>query len=133
MVAAAASAGKRERKVVERLVQAAPEPIKKKAKTAKAKAKAAPAKGKKAAAPKKEGKAKKDPNAPKRGLSAFMFFSNDNREKIKKENPGCSFGEVGKYLGEAWSKADAKTKKKYEEQAAKDKARYEKEMAKYKK
>ena len=76
-------------------------------------------------------KAKKDPNAPKRGLSAFMFFSGDNREKIKKENEGCSFGEVGKYLGEAWAKVDAKTKAKYEAMAAADKTRYEKEKAKY--
>lgn len=33
-----------------------------------------------------------DPNAPKRGLSAYMFFANDNREKVREENPGISFG-----------------------------------------
>jgi hypothetical protein len=35
---------------------------------------------------------KKDPNAPKRGLSAYMFFANDNRDKVREENPGISFG-----------------------------------------
>jgi len=60
-----------------------------------------------------------------------MFFSNDNRDKIKAENPGCSFGDVGKFIGLAWGKADATTKAKYEKMAAADKVRYEKEMAKY--
>ena len=35
-----------------------------------------------------------DPNAPKRGLSAYMFFANDNREKVREENPGISFGKI---------------------------------------
>jgi len=38
------------------------------------------------------GKAKKDPKAPKRALSAYMFFSQDWRERIKSENPDASFG-----------------------------------------
>lgn len=38
---------------------------------------------------------KKDPNAPKKALSGFMFFSNANRERIKTENPGIPFGQVG--------------------------------------
>jgi HMG (high mobility group) box len=33
-----------------------------------------------------------DPNAPKRGLSAYMFFANDQRENVREENPGISFG-----------------------------------------
>jgi len=35
---------------------------------------------------------KKDPNAPKRGLSAYMFFANEQRENVREENPGISFG-----------------------------------------
>ncbi|KAL8946164.1 MAG: hypothetical protein Q9183_007940 [Haloplaca sp. 2 TL-2023] len=38
------------------------------------------------------GKRKKDPNAPKRGLSAYMFFANENRENVREENPGITFG-----------------------------------------
>jgi hypothetical protein len=38
------------------------------------------------------GKGKKDPNAPKRALSAYMFFSQDWRERIKAENPDAGFG-----------------------------------------
>ena len=37
-------------------------------------------------------KAKKDPNAPKKPLSAFMFFSQENRQKVKDENPDATFG-----------------------------------------
>jgi hypothetical protein len=33
-----------------------------------------------------------DPNAPKRGLSAYMFFANEQRETVREENPGISFG-----------------------------------------
>ena len=76
----------------------------------------------------KKRKKTKDPNAPKRGLSAFMFFSAANRDKINKANPGCSFGDVGKFLGEAWAKAD---KAPYQKKADADKVRYEKEKAKY--
>lgn len=35
---------------------------------------------------------KKTTTGPKRGLSAYMFFSQDNREVVKKENPSASFG-----------------------------------------
>ena len=37
-------------------------------------------------------KGKKDTNAPKRALSAYMFFSQDWRERIKAENPDAGFG-----------------------------------------
>jgi hypothetical protein len=42
---------------------------------------------------------KKDPNAPKKALSAFMYFSNANRERIKTANPGIPFGQVGAVSG----------------------------------
>lgn len=38
------------------------------------------------------GKKKKDPNAPKRGLSAYMFFANEKRDGVREENPGIAFG-----------------------------------------
>ncbi|WIA31627.1 hypothetical protein OEZ86_002510 [Tetradesmus obliquus] len=84
--------------------------------------------GKKARKPRK----KKDPNAPKKALSGFMFFSNSNRERIKTENPGIPFGQVGKLLGEEWKKLSAEDRAPYEAQAAKDKERYAAAMADYK-
>jgi hypothetical protein len=76
-------------------------------------------------------KVKKDPNAPKRALSAYMFYATEHRAEIIKKNPNVSFGEVGKLLGEAWKKAAAKEKTAYEEKAKKDKIRYEAAKAKY--
>lgn len=37
-----------------------------------------------------------DPNAPKRGLSAYMFFANEQRENVREENPGVSFGKFAR-------------------------------------
>ncbi|KAF9529052.1 HMG-box [Crepidotus variabilis] len=74
---------------------------------------------------------KKDPNAPKRALSAYMFFSQDWRERIKTENPDAGFGEVGKLLGAKWKEMGDEDKKPYVEQAAKDKERAEEEKAAY--
>ncbi|KAL8916940.1 MAG: hypothetical protein Q9208_008261 [Pyrenodesmia sp. 3 TL-2023] len=77
------------------------------------------------------GKKKKDPNAPKRGLSAYMFFANDNRDSVREENPGITFGQVGKVLGEKWKALNATQRKPYEARAAADKERYESEKASY--
>ncbi|KAF8918394.1 high mobility group box domain-containing protein [Mucidula mucida] len=76
-------------------------------------------------------KAKKDPKAPKRALSAYMFFSQDWRERIKTENPDAGFGEVGKLLGAKWKELDEEEKKPYVDLAAKDKTRAEDEKAAY--
>mgnify|MGYP000448074641 CR=1 FL=1 len=46
-----------------------------------------------ASKPEKKTKAKKDPNAPKKPLSAYMFFSQDARERVKTDNPEAGFGE----------------------------------------
>ncbi|KAF8438574.1 high mobility group box domain-containing protein, partial [Boletus edulis BED1] len=48
---------------------------------------------------------------PKRALSAYMFFSQDWRERIKAENPDAGFGEVGKLLGAKWKELDEEEKK----------------------
>ncbi|KAF9463385.1 high mobility group box domain-containing protein [Collybia nuda] len=77
------------------------------------------------------GKAKKDPKAPKRAMSAYMFFSQDWRERIKAENPDAGFGEIGRLLGTKWKELDDKEKKPYIEQAAKDKTRAEDEKTAY--
>jgi len=76
-------------------------------------------------------KSKKDPKAPKRALSAYMFFSQDWRERIKTENPDAGFGEVGKLLGAKWKELEEEDKKPYVEQAAKDKTRAEEEKSAY--
>ncbi|MCJ1225979.1 Non-histone chromosomal protein 6 [Toensbergia leucococca] len=78
-----------------------------------------------------EGKKKKDPNAPKRGLSAYMFFANEQRDNVREENPGITFGQVGKVLGERWKALTGKQREPYEAKAKTDKQRYETEKASY--
>jgi len=79
---------------------------------------------------KKETK-KKDPNAPKRALSAYMFFSKDAREEVKQENPEAGFGDIGKLIGAKWSAMSEEDKAPYVEQAEADKERYAEAKAKY--
>ncbi|KAF8433666.1 WD40-repeat-containing domain protein [Boletus edulis BED1] len=78
----------------------------------------------------KEAKPKsKSKGEPKQALSAYMFFSQDRRERIKAENPDAGFGEVGKLLGAKWKELDEEEKKPYINMAAEDMARAEKEKA----
>jgi len=77
-------------------------------------------------------RAKKDPNAPKKPLSAFMFFCKDKRPEVVKEHPKEGVTDIAKHLGKAWKKITATEKKKFEAMAEKDKARYAKDMKKYK-
>lgn len=77
-------------------------------------------------------KAPKDPNAPKRGKSAYFFFMDDERPKQKAAHPTASVAELAKFMGAEWNKIkETGAAKKYQDLAAKDKARYEKEKAAY--
>jgi len=76
---------------------------------------------------------KKDPNAPKRPLSAFFLFCADERAAVKAQHPGYSVGEVARELGEKWNKVTAEVKSKYEGRVQQEKQRYEKEMDTYRK
>ena len=82
----------------------------------------------------KGGKVKKvkDPNAPKRPLSAYMFFGQAMRSKIVAANPQMKATEIMQQLGVEWKKCGDKDKSKYEAQAAADKTRYDNAMKKYK-
>ncbi|ELU13637.1 hypothetical protein CAPTEDRAFT_158220 [Capitella teleta] len=73
----------------------------------------------------------KDPNAPKRALSAFFFFCHHERPSVKKTMPNSSVGEVAKELGKRWEGVTDRTR--FEVMARDDKKRYEKDMAIYKK
>lgn len=75
---------------------------------------------------------KKDPNAPKRPLSAFFLFCQDERPAVKAIYPNYSVGDAAKELGERWNKVTPEAKTKYEAKAQGDKARYEKDLAQYK-
>ena len=86
-----------------------------------------------------QGRKNKDPNAPKRGKSGYLFFCSENRDAVK-----ASLGEnskatdVTKELGLRWNAlkeskkpADKKILAIYEKAAADDKARYQSEKSEY--
>lgn len=78
---------------------------------------------------KKKKKKKVDPNAPKRPMSAFMYFSRDYRSVLKEQHPEASFGELGKLLGSTWRELGSSEREKYSDLAREDRARFEAEMA----
>lgn len=80
---------------------------------------------------KKRARRKKDPNAPKRAMSAFMFFSNDIRQQVKEDRPDLAFLQIASEIGRRWQALAEEGRKKYQEMANKDKARYEDEKKDY--
>ncbi|KAK2196164.1 bifunctional High mobility group box domain/High mobility group box domain superfamily [Babesia duncani] len=84
-------------------------------------------------AAKKGKRTKKDPNAPKRALSSYMFFAKEKRAEIIKNNPELNkdVAAVGKMIGSAWNALSEQEKAPYEKMAEEDKKRYETEKAAY--
>lgn len=73
----------------------------------------------------KRAKKEKDPNAPKRAMSAYFYFAGDYRTK----HAGVPAKQQMSEAGAAWGKMSEEEKKPYEELAAKDRQRYEAERA----
>ena len=72
-----------------------------------------------------------DPSKPKRPKSAYLYFCDAKREKVKEENPNIKIGAMMKKLGALWKKATVDEKTKFNEMHKKDKDRYEDEMEEY--
>ena len=76
-------------------------------------------------------KKKRDPNAPKQNMSAFILYCNAARNEFRAANPNVPFGDVGKLLSENFKALTAEERATWDDKAATDKARYHKEMAEY--
>lgn len=74
----------------------------------------------------------KDPNAPKKPLSAYFLFSQEERLKVKAENPDYSITEVAKELGKRWATLNPDIKTVYEQRYQDARRIYETEMNTYK-
>jgi len=84
----------------------------------------------------KKAKKEKDPNKPKRNLSAYFFFTGENRAEVIKtefKGDGSKVTLVMKALAAKWKTLDAVAKEKYERMAEQDKERYANAMEEYKK
>lgn len=76
-------------------------------------------------------KKKKDPNAPKQPLSAYFIFSQEERLKVKNENPSYSICEVAKELGRRWADMAPEVKQRYQQMAEEGRQKYDQDMAAY--
>ncbi len=81
---------------------------------------------------KKEEKKAKDPNAPKRNISAFMHYSKDSREGLKASQPELTFGEIAKAMSVNWKALSVQERAVWDKKATVDKERYQQDMAQYK-
>lgn len=60
-----------------------------------------------------------------------MFFSKENRHRISQENPGVSFGGLGKLLGAEWKATSEEDRRPYQHQAEEDKKRHQADLIIY--
>ncbi|GMF46880.1 unnamed protein product [Phytophthora fragariaefolia] len=74
---------------------------------------------------------KKDPNAPKRALSAYFFFCNDIRQEVRDENPNKKITEIATLLAEKWRALPDKKRAKYQKMHEEAKVKYQQQMDVY--
>merc|ERR1712238_607999 len=75
---------------------------------------------------------KKDPSAPKRPISAFLFFSQDKRSKIKDANPGMRNTDVSRVLGNMWKDASSEERLQHIEREAEERKKYKVAISRWK-
>ena len=79
-------------------------------------------------------KSPKDPNAPKRGKSSYLFFCAAERDQVKTDNPDMSAKEITSELGLRWNKLKEQGDQavsQYVLMAEEDKSRYVSQKASY--
>ena len=74
----------------------------------------------------------KDPNAPKRPMSAFLSYSNSKRSAVKKLNPHMTNAEVSRILAKMWKTATDDDKSEFVQNEFKARQRYRLAMVDWK-
>lgn len=77
-------------------------------------------------------RAKKHPLAPKRPMSAFLKFSQNRRQRVKRENPELKNTDVSVLLGAMWRAASEKEKAPFQEQEMRERVIYKENIKKFK-
>lgn len=80
--------------------------------------------------PTKKKKAK-DPNAPKRPMSAYFLYSNAVRNSVKEQNPDAKFGDIAKIISSQYKEMSESELAEWQKKADADKERYHAEMEAY--
>merc|ERR1719384_1768197 len=74
---------------------------------------------------------RKDENAPKRSLSAYMLYAASIRAKVVKENPDMKITEVMKEQSAMWKALSDSDRQKWNDKAAAEKKKYDTKLARY--
>lgn len=75
----------------------------------------------------------RDPDAPKRPMSAFLAFANIRRAEVKAENPECSNGEISKLLSSKWRESHETVRQKYRDAELASWMSYKEQMTDFRK
>ena len=75
---------------------------------------------------------KKDPQAPKKPMSAYLSFSNSRRASVKRENPNATNAQVSKTLATMWKNAPEAVRQEYINTEATLRERYKVDIANWK-
>jgi len=76
-------------------------------------------------------RAVRDPNAPKRNLSAYLLYQNSMRATFKQERPELNFGELAKYTSARYAELTPEEKEEWKQKSIADKERYDRELSEY--
>mmetsp|Transcript_10955 Transcript_10955/g.14293 ORF Transcript_10955/g.14293 Transcript_10955/m.14293 type:complete len:307 (-) Transcript_10955:237-1157(-) len=76
-------------------------------------------------------RAVRDPNAPKRNLSAYLLYQNSMRSTFKQERPELNFGELAKYTSARYAELTPEEKQEWKQKSIADKERYDRELSEY--
>ena len=84
--------------------------------------------------PKKGRKEKKvrDPNKPKKNMTAYLYYTQDRRSACKAENPELGPRDIVKKMGVEWNSMEESAKAPYVEKGNRSKERYDAAMRDYK-
>jgi len=68
---------------------------------------------------------------PKRAKTAYLFFCEARRGKLKRENPQWSMVEITRELGSIWKGMPEAEKKEFQDQSQQDNVRFQQESEQY--
>jgi HMG (high mobility group) box len=77
-------------------------------------------------------KTQRDPKAPKRPASAFLSYSNEKRESVKRANPGLGTTEISTILAKMWKEGPPEERQFFLDQDALERQAYKKKLAEFK-
>lgn len=76
-------------------------------------------------------RAKKDPNAPKRPMSAFLYYSQAKRTSIKEQYKGVKNTEISRILGQMWKSCSQEERTPFIDREKAERDKYKVKIAKW--